>query len=76
VADATRILDVTGMACPMPVVRTRQTMDQLATGDVLEVIATDRGSLSDVPAWANACGHRLISVEEGPGRYTFLIEKG
>jgi tRNA 2-thiouridine synthesizing protein A len=72
----TQTLDASGLACPMPVVRTRQAIDQLATGDVLEVISTDRGSLRDLPAWAESTGHRLIDTSEADGRYTFLIEKG
>jgi tRNA 2-thiouridine synthesizing protein A len=75
-ADVTQTLDASGLACPMPVVRTRQAIDQLATGDVLEVISTDRGSLRDLPAWAESTGHRLIDTSEADGRYTFLIEKG
>jgi tRNA 2-thiouridine synthesizing protein A len=76
VTYVTRTLDVTGMACPMPVVRTRQTIDTLATGDVLEVVASDRGSLSDLPSWAAGCGHTLLSVQNAGTRFTFLIEKG
>jgi tRNA 2-thiouridine synthesizing protein A len=75
-ADVTRTLDASGLACPMPVVRTRQAMDELAPGDVLEVISTDRGSLRDLPAWAEATGNRLIEKREEDGRFTFLIEKG
>jgi tRNA 2-thiouridine synthesizing protein A len=75
-ADATRTLDASGLACPMPVVRTRQAIDELAQGEVLEVISTDRGSLRDIPAWADSTGNRLIEHREEDGRFTFLIEKG
>jgi tRNA 2-thiouridine synthesizing protein A len=75
-ADVTRTLDASGLACPMPVVRTRQAIDELSAGDVLEVISTDRGSLRDLPAWAEATGNRLIEQREEDGRFTFLIEKG
>jgi tRNA 2-thiouridine synthesizing protein A len=73
---ATQTLDASGLACPMPVVRTRQAIDQLDTGDVLEVISTDRGSLRDIPAWAESTGNRLLEQHEADGRFTFLIEKG
>ena len=69
-------LDVRGLACPMPVVKTRLAIDKLATGDVLKVLATDRGSLTDIPAWAEATGNTLISAEEAGGEITFLLEKG
>ena len=48
--DVAQTLDASGLACPMPVVRTRQAIDQLEPGQVLEVISTDRGSLQDIPA--------------------------
>ena len=74
--DVTKTLDASGMACPMPVVRTRQAIDELKTGEVLEVISTDRGSLRDIPAWAEATANRLIDTREDEDRYTFYIEKG
>jgi tRNA 2-thiouridine synthesizing protein A len=73
---ATMTLDASGLACPMPIVRTRQAMDQLASGDVLEVISTDRGSLRDIPAWSESVGHTLLSVDDAGDRFTFLIQKG
>jgi tRNA 2-thiouridine synthesizing protein A len=76
VADVTRTLDASGLACPMPVVRTRQAIDELAAGEVLEVISTDRGSLRDLPAWAESTGNRLIEQREDGDRFIFLIEKG
>jgi tRNA 2-thiouridine synthesizing protein A len=75
-ADVTRTLDASGLACPMPIVRTRQAIDELASGDVLEVISTDRGSLRDLPAWAESTGNRLIEQREDGDRFIFLIEKG
>jgi tRNA 2-thiouridine synthesizing protein A len=76
VADVTRTLDASGLACPMPVVRTRQAIDELAPGEVLEVISTDRGSVRDLPAWAESTGNRLIEQREEGDRFIFLIEKG
>ena len=72
----TQTLDVKGLACPMPVVKTRLAIDKLAPGDVLQVLATDRGSLKDIPAWAEATGHKLMSVEERDTEIVFLVEKG
>jgi len=74
--DVARTLDASGMACPMPVVRTRQAIQELEAGQVLEVISTDRGSLQDIPAWASATGNRLVEQHDGGDRFTFLIEKG
>ena len=73
--DVKETLDVRGLACPMPVVKTKLAVDRLGAGEVLRVLATDRGSLKDIPAWAEATGNRLVSVEEGDGEIVFLVEK-
>ena len=49
----TEVLDVKGESCPMPVVKTKQAVDGLASGDLLEVLATDNGSVSDIAGWAD-----------------------
>jgi tRNA 2-thiouridine synthesizing protein A len=72
----TKTLDASGLACPMPIVRTRQALDGLTTGDVLELISTDRGSWRDVPAWAESTGNPLLESREEDGRFIFLIQKG
>lgn len=73
-ARATETLDVTGLACPMPVVKTRLAIDKLASGDVLRVLATDRGALKDIPAWAEATGNKILSIDDSDS-IEFLIEK-
>lgn len=76
-AEITKTLDASGLACPMPIVKTRQAMNDLASGDVLEVISTDRGSCTDIPAWTESTGHVLKEQREEEGdRFVFLIEKG
>ena len=50
-----QVLDAKGLACPMPIVRTKRAMDTLQTGEVLEIHVTDKGSVKDIPAWANKC---------------------
>ncbi len=51
--DTTETLDVKGQSCPMPIVKTKQAIDDLEAGDVLEVVATDSGSMSDIQGWAD-----------------------
>ncbi|MDG0812829.1 sulfurtransferase TusA family protein [Cohnella rhizosphaerae] len=59
-------LDCKGLACPMPIVKTKKAMDQLEAGQVLEVQATDKGSLADIQSWANNTGHQYLgTVVEG-----------
>jgi len=74
--EPTRTVDASGLACPMPIVRTRQAIDELASGDVLEVISTDRGSLTDIPSWAGTLGHTLIDARQEGQRFVYLIKKG
>lgn len=63
--DTTETLDVKGASCPMPVVKTKQAVDGLASGDVLEVVATDSGSMSDIDGWASGTdGVTLLDQEE------------
>lgn len=60
------MLDCAGLACPMPIVRTKKTMETMEEGSVLEVQATDKGSLADLQAWARGAGHHYLgTVTEG-----------
>lgn len=59
-----RTLECEGLACPLPVVRTKKAIEELHTGEVLEVRATDRGSLSDLQSWAKRTGHQYIGLKE------------
>lgn len=64
--EVTRTLDVKGLNCPMPVAKTGQESKRLADGEVLEVIATDSGSVSDLRAWADSTdGVEMLAQEEG-----------
>jgi tRNA 2-thiouridine synthesizing protein A len=73
--NATATLDASGLACPMPVVKTKMAINKLESGQTLKVISTDRGSLSDIPAWAEATGNRLLEQAEQDGTYLFLLQK-
>jgi rhodanese-related sulfurtransferase/TusA-related sulfurtransferase len=60
------VLDAKGLACPMPIVRTKKAMNSLESGQVLEVQATDKGSKADIKAWAQSSGHQYLgTIEEG-----------
>ncbi len=69
------ILDVRGLACPMPIVRTKKAIDQIPVGDDLVVTSTDPGSVADFKAWTNRTGHALLSSEKVGGEYRFRIKK-
>ncbi|WP_108672388.1 sulfurtransferase TusA family protein [Peribacillus acanthi] len=60
------VLDAKGLACPMPIVKTKKMMNSLEPGQVLEVQATDKGSTADLKAWSESTGHQYLgTVEEG-----------
>lgn len=69
-------LDAKGLACPMPIVKTKKAITDLEEGQVLEVQATDKGSKADLAAWASSVGHQYLgTVEEGDVLYHY-IRKG
>ena len=70
-----KVLDASGLACPMPIVKTRMAINELASGEVLKLISTDRGSCTDVPAWTQSTGNPLLEQTEEDGKYVFLIQK-
>mgnify|MGYP000574974043 CR=1 FL=1 len=74
--DIAETLDVKGASCPMPVVKTKGAIDDLDAGDVLEVLATDSGSMSDIDGWAAGTeGVELVDQEEGDDVYTHYVRK-
>jgi len=74
--DTATTLDVKGASCPMPVVKTKAAVDDLAEGEVLEVLATDAGSVSDIDGWAAATdGVRLLEQVEGDDVFKHYVEK-
>ncbi|WP_409254197.1 sulfurtransferase TusA family protein [Bacillus sp. SCS-153A] len=73
---ADKVLDAKGLACPMPIVKTKKAMNELEAGQVLEVIATDKGAKSDLTAWAKSGGHELLDHNEENDVFTFWIKKG
>ena len=69
-------LDVTGLNCPMPVVKTKQAVDGLAPESILEVIATDPGSLPDIEGWAaSTAGVELVDQVESDEVYKHYVRK-
>ena len=60
----TETLDVKGAKCPMPLVKTRKAINSLAVGDVLKVVATDRGSVADFQGWAKTAKNIELLEQE------------
>lgn len=68
-------IDTSGLLCPLPVLRARRALRDMAPGEELLVRATDPASVRDFPAFCQATGHKLINAEEHDGVYEFLIAK-
>ena len=73
--QANRTLECEGLACPMPVVRTKKAMDELNTGEVLEIRATDKGSVADLKSWTKGTGQQYIGYKEEDGVFIHYIRK-
>ncbi|MCC5856532.1 MAG: sulfurtransferase TusA family protein [Ectothiorhodospiraceae bacterium] len=69
-------LDVTGLNCPMPILRTKRELVRLEVGQVLRVAATDPHSVIDFLAFTEKTAHRMVRHWEEDGVYYFLVEKG
>lgn len=74
--NITKVLDAKGLACPMPIVKTKKAMNELESGQVLEIHTTDKGAKNDLTAWAKSGGHEVLNFEEGNGVLKFWIKKG
>ena len=57
-----KTVDARGLLCPLPVIRTQERVKQLAPGTILKVLATDPGSLEDIPAWCRVHGHTVLET--------------
>ncbi len=71
----TRSLDLKGVACPLPIVKTANAMKDLAPGALVEVLATDPGSVNDFAAWARTTGNELLESSQLGNVYRFVIRK-
>lgn len=73
--NITQTLDAKGFACPMPIVRTKKTIDTMNSGEILEVLVTDKGAINDFAAWSKAGGHTILEQKEEEGVIFFYIQK-
>ena len=68
-------LDCMGLYCPMPIIKTAEKIKELKPGEVLEVVADDRGIKQDMPAWCQATGHEFLGVEEEDDEIKVYVKK-
>ncbi len=75
VIEITQRVDARGLSCPMPIVKTAQAVKPLQSGAVVELLATDVGSIKDVAAWCRATGNELIEQTSDGAVYRFVIRR-
>jgi tRNA 2-thiouridine synthesizing protein A len=74
-AAVARTLDLKGLSCPLPIVKTAQAIRELVSGELIEALATDPGSVQDFDAWCRSTGNELVEQTEEGGIYRYLIRK-
>jgi tRNA 2-thiouridine synthesizing protein A len=75
VVELTQPIDARGLSCPMPIVKTAQAIKGLPAGAVIELIATDAGSVKDVAAWCRATGNELLQQTSDGAVHRFVIRR-
>ena len=75
VVEITQTVDARGLSCPMPIVKTAQAVKALPPGGVIELLATDAGSIKDVAAWCRSTGNELIEQSSDAVVYRFVIRR-
>jgi tRNA 2-thiouridine synthesizing protein A len=70
-----KVLDCKGLLCPMPVVKTKKAIKEMAIGEILEMISTDPGSMPDMQAWSKQTGHELLEAKDEGKIFRFFIKK-
>lgn len=74
-STVTTTIDARGQSCPGPLVSLARALKDAKPGDVLELLATDPGSRSDVPAWATLTANELLEASERDGTFRYLVRK-
>ncbi len=70
------LVDARELMCPMPVMAATKAVRRMDPGQVLKILATDKGALSDIPAWADSNGHELLEQSTEGSDLVFLIRTG
>lgn len=68
-------LDTRGLVCPLPILRTKQSLSRMSSGQILKIVATDPGSVIDFQVFAEQTGNELLSLSEATGEFIFILKK-
>jgi tRNA 2-thiouridine synthesizing protein A len=66
-------VDASGLSCPLPILKAAQAMKTVGAGDLIEIIATDPGSVKDFGAWASSTGNALVEQDSASGKFRFVL---
>lgn len=72
---ADKVLDLKGLACPMPVVKMSKGIKEVEVGQIVEAHTTDPGSLTDFPAWAKTSGHEIVKTDQDGNVIKFFVKR-
>lgn len=75
VMKADKVLDCSGLSCPLPVVKSSKAIKEIEVGQVLMMVATDPGAPADMEAWARQTGHKLLDSHKEDNKFLFYIER-
>ncbi len=70
-----REVDARGLNCPLPILRTKKTLNDMASGQILRVVSTDPGSVRDFLAFAKQTGNELVGHGEQDGEFWFVLKR-
>lgn len=70
-----KAMDLSGLACPMPVVKVSKGIKEIEVGQVLEATTTDPGALTDFPAWARTSGNEILKTDQDDNTIKFYIQR-
>lgn len=70
-----KTLDLSGLACPMPVVKLSKEIKTVEVGQIIEAKTTDPGALSDFPAWAETSGNEIVQIDQSDAGATFYVKR-
>ena len=70
-----RTLDCVGLFCPMPILKTREVVQGMAVGELLEMLSDDPASEADMKSWSARTGHELVDIDKHGAVFRFLVRK-
>ncbi len=72
---ADKVLDCSGLSCPLPVVKTSKAIKEIEVGQILQMIATDPGAPPDMQAWTRQTGHEMVESYKEDGKFIFFFRR-